>query len=94
MPRGDHTGPEGQGPRTGRGAGHCGGADSPGDVQRGPGFGRGRCRGRGGGGRGWRHQFRATGKTGRERAPSDSPSTAGPGPTRSGVPEPAGPGPA
>ncbi|MDC7245999.1 MAG: DUF5320 domain-containing protein [Sphaerochaetaceae bacterium] len=30
MPRGNGTGPEGMGPMTGRGAGFCSGADSPG----------------------------------------------------------------
>jgi hypothetical protein len=30
MPGGDRTGPSGLGPRTGRGAGYCGGHDTPG----------------------------------------------------------------
>lgn len=30
MPRGDQTGPEGMGPRTGRGAGYCSGYEMPG----------------------------------------------------------------
>jgi len=30
MPAGDRTGPEGMGPRTGRGAGYCAGYDAPG----------------------------------------------------------------
>ncbi|MFB3779445.1 MAG: DUF5320 domain-containing protein [Bryobacteraceae bacterium] len=55
MPFGDRTGPAGLGPRTGRGAGFCGGF----------GFFGG---GRGGGGRGWRNRFYATGLTGWQRA--------------------------
>lgn len=51
MPRGDRTGPDGMGPRTGRGMGYCAGYDSPGftkGVSRGgAGFGRGFGRGRG-----------------------------------------------
>ena len=59
MARGDRTGPEGRGPRTGRGSGYCAGNDRPGYQTDGPpagrgygrGFGRGRGRGfrRGGG---------------------------------------------
>jgi hypothetical protein len=67
MPFGDRTGPAGQGPRTGRGAGFCGGFGAPGSMNRGGGqglFGRGR----GGAGRGWRHCFHATGLTGWQRA--------------------------
>lgn len=30
MPRGDRTGPEGKGPKTGRGLGHCAGNEQPG----------------------------------------------------------------
>ena len=63
MPFGDRTGPLGQGPRTGRGAGFCSGFAVPGFMNRGRGFG---CRG-GGGGRGWRNQSRATGLTGWQR---------------------------
>ena len=63
MPFGDRTGPLGQGPRTGRGAGFCGGFGGAGFMNRGGGFGRGR----GGSGRGWRNQFCATGLTGWER---------------------------
>ncbi len=60
MPAGDRTGPEGRGPRTGRGLGYCSGYDTPGftkGVPRGGGgFGRGRGFGRGfGRGRGWRY---------------------------------------
>ena len=47
MPRGDGTGPWGQGSMTGRGAGFCGG-------------GRGRGAGGRGGGRGQRNMYRAT----------------------------------
>lgn len=52
MPRGDRTGPEGSGPKTGRGAGYCAGYAQPGFMTSrdgGMGFGR-RLRGRGGGG--------------------------------------------
>ena len=44
MPRGDHSGPEGEGPMTGRQAGFCAGNDVPGYAEPGPGyagFGRG-----------------------------------------------------
>ncbi len=58
MPWGDRRGPEGMGPRTGRGLGYCSGYSSPGYTRRfGMGMGRGFGRGRGGGrgfGRGWR----------------------------------------
>ncbi len=52
MPRGDRTGPWGEGPMTGRGAGYCGGYDRPGFMHRvfhrfGRYFGRGRGPGRG-----------------------------------------------
>jgi hypothetical protein len=58
MPAGDRTGPMGQGPMTGRGAGYCAGFPVPGFMNPGPGlgwgFGRGWGRGRGRGwGRGW-----------------------------------------
>lgn len=60
MPRGDGTGPMGQGPMTGRGAGYCAGNNLPGFMSPGPGRGYW-GRGRGGGfGRGnrwyWRRQ--------------------------------------
>jgi len=42
MPRGDETGPLGQGPMTGRGLGYCAGYPNPGFMYPGPGFGRGR----------------------------------------------------
>lgn len=67
MPGGDRTGPMGMGPRTGRGAGYCGGAAVPGFMN----VGYGRCwfgRGGRGGGRGWRNMFFATGLTGWQRA--------------------------
>ena len=43
MPRGDRTGPRGDGPMTGRGAGYCAGNDRPGFASSafGGGFGRG-----------------------------------------------------
>jgi len=49
MPRGDRTGPNGMGPRTGRGAGFCSGFDRPGYMNggAGTGFGYGRGMGRG-----------------------------------------------
>ncbi|HBR21239.1 MAG TPA: hypothetical protein DD713_01520 [Nitrospiraceae bacterium] len=66
MPFGDGTGPQGLGPRTGRGAGYCSGFGMPGYANPVPGrgwfgFGRGRGRGWFGGGRGWRHRYWATG---------------------------------
>lgn len=51
MPRGDGTGPLGQGPRTGRAAGYCAGYNVPGYMNPAPGRGFG---GRGGRGRGFR----------------------------------------
>lgn len=48
MPRFDGTGPEGKGPRTGRGLGRCDGAAAQGaPPRRGVGLGRGRGFGRG-----------------------------------------------
>lgn len=64
MPFGDRTGPAGQGPRTGHGAGLCSGSAGAGIMNRGGGFGRGH----GGGGRGGRKQFCASGLTGWQRA--------------------------
>ena len=56
MPGFDRTGPQGAGPRTGRGMGYC---NSQAPASRyGFGFGRG------GAGRGWRHRFFATGVPG------------------------------
>ena len=61
MPRGNQTGPWGEGPRSGRAMGFCAGYDTPGYMQPGPGMGFGRGlgfrRGSGlgyGGGRGLR----------------------------------------
>jgi len=73
MPFGDRTGPQGLGPRTGRGAGYCFGfgmPDSMNPVQgrAGFGFGRGACLGWYGRGRGCRNWYRATGLPGWARA--------------------------
>lgn len=62
MPFGDRTGPQGLGPRTGRGAGYCSGFSGPGFMNPAAGrgfygFGRGR-------GRGWRNCYWATGMPG------------------------------
>lgn len=58
MPRGDRTGPAGQGSRTGRGLGYCTGYSTPGYTKGiprgGGGFGRGR-------GRGFGYRYWATG---------------------------------
>ncbi len=62
MPRGDRTGPLGQGPMTGRGLGDCAGNERGGWYGRGFGFGRGFGAGRGFGrgfGRGWGFGFGA-----------------------------------
>ena len=75
MPAGDKTGPMGDGPVTGRGAGYCGGNDSPGFASsgrvdngfRGPGRGKGLGRG-GGGRRGRRNQYYESGLYGWQRA--------------------------
>lgn len=59
MPRGDGTGPNGQGPMTGRGIGYCAGFNAPGFMS--PGFGRGLALRRGFGrgmGRGFRWRTR------------------------------------
>lgn len=72
MPFGDGTGPQGLGPRTGRGAGYCAGFGLPGSMNplrggAGSGFGRwGRAVGCYwyGGGRGRRNWYRATGMPG------------------------------
>ena len=45
MPQGDRTGPNGQGPMTGRAMGYCAGFNAPGFVNQGAGFGRGFARG-------------------------------------------------
>ncbi len=57
MPRGDRTGPLGNGPMTGRGAGYCSGSGVPGYMSATIGCGRGF----GGGSRGRRNMFYATG---------------------------------
>lgn len=68
MPRGDGTGPRGQGQMTGRGAGYCSGSGMPGYANpvpgRGFGMGIGGGRGFAGGGRGWRNCFFASGLPG------------------------------
>ena len=69
MPGGDRTGPLGQGPMTGRGAGYCAELPMPGYMNpmpgRGWGMGRGGGQGRGWGrGRGWRHGYNPMGFTG------------------------------
>jgi hypothetical protein len=83
MPRGDRTGPFGEGPMTGRAAGYCGGNAYAGFVSRpaagrpGAGLGMGYRRGGGrgvGGGFGYRHRFYATG------VPFSAYAGAGPGP--------------
>jgi Family of unknown function (DUF5320) len=64
MPRGDGTGPLGQGPMTGRGAGYCSRYAEPGYASR-PAFGRGMAgpdaAGWCGRGHGYRNRFYATG---------------------------------
>ncbi len=40
MPRGDRTGPEGNGPMTGRQMGYCAGNEYPGSANLNPGYGR------------------------------------------------------
>lgn len=51
VPRGDKTGPQGKGPKTGRGLGYCSGSDKPGyeNPNNRPRDGRGQ-------GRGWRRR--------------------------------------
>ena len=63
MPRGDRTGPEGEGPLTGRQMGDCAGYDVSGPgIGLGRGYGRGFGRGWAARGRrGYRNWFRATG---------------------------------
>jgi hypothetical protein len=73
MPRGDHTGPIGMGPRSGRAAGFCAGFGMPGYANPAPGrgfgmgHGMGFGRGRGIGGCGRRNMFYATGLPGWQR---------------------------
>ena len=68
MPRGDRTGPAGEGPQTGRRMGFCAGYDHPGFMNQGRGYGGGYRGGfgygggfgfGGGFGRGFRHGFRS-----------------------------------
>lgn len=83
MPRGDRTGPNGMGPRTGWGLGFCNGNDEPGFAntaywagrrgRRGGGRGRGARPGRGGG-RGWEYRNFAGGPPGWGGATPVSPS--------------------
>jgi hypothetical protein len=71
MPRGDGTGPMGQGPMTGRQAGFCAGYNMPGYTNPGAGmgyFGRGRGFYGRGGGMGFRNRYYATGLTRLQRA--------------------------
>ena len=68
MPFGDSTGPMGQGPMTGRGAGYCAGYNRPGYANPVPGRGVGLGRGWFGRGRGYRNWYRATGLPGWRRA--------------------------
>ena len=78
MPRGDGTGPMGQGPMTGRAAGFCAGYNAPGYIN--PIAGRGYFglgRGRGGAGRGLRNRYYATGLYGWQRASMGEPAYAG-----------------
>ncbi|RQW09972.1 hypothetical protein EH222_03275 [candidate division KSB1 bacterium] len=82
MPYGDRTGPLGQGPMTGRGAGFCAGYGAPGFAS--PGFGLGFGRGRGWrrGGFGFRHNYYATGLFGWQRAGWGAPWPGAAAPTR------------
>ncbi len=103
MPYGDRTGPSGQGPMTGRGAGFCAGYSVPGYMN--PAFGMGQAgfnsrrgfAGRGGG-RGRRNWFNATGMPGWQRAAMGMPAYGGaslqtgmPYPAQTGMPYPAAP---
>lgn len=73
MPGGNKTGPMGEGPMTGRGAGYCSGINFSGFSNAGPRRGVGMGAGRGGwsrraaGGCGWRNRYFATGVAGRLR---------------------------
>ena len=77
MPFGDGTGPLGQGPMTGRGAGFCRGYNRPGYanpiLRRKVGFAQGWF----GRGRGWRNWYRATGLPGWQRAKMGYPAWGG-----------------
>jgi hypothetical protein len=76
MPRGDGTGPLGQGPLSGRGAGYCAGYAAPGFASR-PAYGRGGPPGGMGagfgGGHGHRNRFYATGVPFSAYAPGPGP---------------------
>lgn len=76
MPRGDGTGPLGQGPMTGRGAGYSAGYAVPGFGNR-PAFGCGvpgpGAGGWAGGGHGYRNRFYATGVPFRAYGPGPAP---------------------
>ena len=73
MPHGDRTGPMGQGPRTGRGAGICNRYDVPGYANRGDQYPYGGRRYMSaGGGRGHRHWYYATGVPGQGRGGGSS----------------------
>ena len=76
MPRGDRTGPYGDGPRTGRAMGFCSGYNSPGYLNNpgGPGFRNAGYAGGPGRARGHRNMFYSTGMPGwmRWRAPETS----------------------
>ena len=68
MPRGDGTGPQGQGQMTGRAAGFCAGYDRPGFANADRGWGgSGGWGGGGRGGFGHRNRYYATGMTGWHR---------------------------
>ena len=81
MPRGDRTGPMGQGPMTGRAAGFCAGLSAIGyenPVFGGGFYNRGRgFYGRGGGGRGFRNMYYATGLYGWQRPAMRMPAFSG-----------------
>jgi hypothetical protein len=81
MPRGDGTGPMGQGPMTGRAAGFCAGYSVPGyenPVFGGGFYNRGRgFYGRGGGGKGFRNMYYATGLYGWQRPVMRTPAFSG-----------------
>jgi len=73
MPGGDRTGPVGEGPMTGRGAGYCSGAGQPGYASSGrmPYYGRGGRFGRGFRGRGFRQTPYMAGRPWRMRFAAD-----------------------
>ena len=101
MPYGDRTGPSGQGPMTGRGAGFCAGYSVPGYMNPAPGMGQAGSNfrpGFSGRGRGRRNWFNATGMPGWQRADMGMPAYGGaspqagmPYPGQAGMPYPAAP---